>query len=108
MSLSLETHHCDAEMWLTEHARSRSQQRAIPPMVIDLLLRFGTARRSGATDYYTLDKAARRRMRRYLGDRCYQKLEDQLDCWAVVGDDGCIVSVGHRAGRHPSRRPTEH
>lgn len=86
---------------LTKHAQTRSQQRAVPPMVIDLLLRFGAPMRSGRADLYTLDKPSRRRMRHYLGDRCYQLLEEQLDCWAVVGDDGSIVSVGHSGRKRP-------
>ena len=50
-------------MYMTGHAAVRSQQRAIPPMLIDLLMQFG-ARESagdGASKMY-FDKAARRKI----------------------------------------------
>jgi hypothetical protein len=87
------------EFDLTKHAQARSQQRSISPFIIDLLLDFGCQVRSGHANKYLLDKRGRRKIRQYLGSRCYQQIEDKLSCWAVVGDDGAVVSVGHRTRR---------
>lgn len=53
-------------MQLTKHAKVRSQQRAIAPMMIDLLLQFGQTESagSGATRFF-FDKTARRRVASY-------------------------------------------
>jgi hypothetical protein len=97
-------HHVESERQpvefdLTRHARARSQQRSIPPFIIDLLLDFGRQVRSGHASKYLLDKQGRRKIRQYVGSRYYQQIEDKLNCWAVVGDDGAVVSVGHRTRR---------
>jgi hypothetical protein len=50
---------------LSKHASTRLQQRGIAPLVIDLLLKFGTTEKSGRdTTKYYFDKPARRRLRR--------------------------------------------
>ena len=53
---------------LTKHARIRSQQRVIPPLMVDLLLQWGTTEKvaGGATKVF-FDKASRRRVQAYAG-----------------------------------------
>lgn len=82
---------------LTEHARVRMQQRAIPHAAVEALLAYGKGVHDhhGATVFY-FDKAARRRLRCARLDRA---LEHQLDAFAVVGAGGEIVTVGHRLRR---------
>ena len=86
-------------METTRHAATRAQQRAIPPLLLDLLLRFGRSERSGdGTERYFFDKRARRAVQRYAG--CLGRLLDQhLDVYAIVSDNDKIVTVGHRLER---------
>lgn len=84
---------------LTKHAQARSQQRAIPGLLIDLLLQFGATQKSGGgTCKVFFDKAARRRLQAYAGPLA-GLLQDHLDVYAVVSADSSIVTVGHRTER---------
>lgn len=85
------------ELRLTEHARTRMQQRAIPPVVVEALLAYGRGEhdhRGGTILYF--NKAARRRLERERIDRA---LERHLDAYAVVAGTGEIITVGHRDKR---------
>lgn len=82
---------------LTDHARARMRQRAIPPMAVEALLAYGRGEhdhRGGTILYF--DKAARRRLERERLDRA---LEHCLDAYAVVAETGEIITVGHRDRR---------
>ena len=84
-------------MNLSKHANSRCQQRAISPMMIDLLLQFGSREKAGdgASKVY-FDKADRRQVKAYAGPFVARVLDEHLDLYAVVGDDDKIITVGHR------------
>ena len=47
-------------MSLTQHAAMRLQQRAIPPIALELLERFGTEERCGGAVRLIFDKPARK------------------------------------------------
>lgn len=82
---------------LTDHARIRMRQWAIPPLAVEALLAFGRGEhdhRGGTIVYF--DKAARRRLER---DRLDRALEHCLDAYAVVASTGEIITVGHRDRR---------
>lgn len=82
---------------VTEHARKRSQQRAIPTFVMGLVLDYGRiAYRHGAEVAY-LDKAGRRALKRDLGRKVYARIEDQLDVYVVA--DGSVITTAHREKR---------
>ncbi len=86
-------------MNMTKHAQVRSQQRAIPPMLIDLLLQFGASERAGTgVSKVFFDKTSRRRVKAYAGPLA-SLLEDHLDVYAVVNDDQTIITTGHRTVR---------
>jgi len=88
-------------MNMTCHAAARSQQRCIPPMLIDLLLQFGSEERaSGGVRKIFFDKSARRRLQAYVGPLT-RMLEEHLDIYAVVGEDTKVVTVGYRTTRIP-------
>jgi hypothetical protein len=88
-------------MKLTEHASTRSQQRAIPALVLDLLLQFGARGHApGQAQYVYFDKRSRRRVASYAG--CLAStLQEHLDVYAVVGDDEKVITTGHRNVRLP-------
>lgn len=84
---------------MSRHAETRCQQRSIPPMLIDLLLRFGvTERAPGKADKVYLNKAARKQIKAYAGPFAGQ-LDQHLDIYAVVSEDGLVITIGHRQER---------
>lgn len=90
-------------MNMTQHASKRAQQRGIPPILLNLLLDFGKSEPAGdgAAKIY-FDKAARRRVKAYVGPLGRQ-IEQFLNVYAVVGADGRIITTAHlteRVWRH--------
>lgn len=86
-------------MDMSQHAAIRSQQRAIPAMVVDLLLQFGTNEPAGggATKLF-FDKAARRRVKSYAGPLAGM-LGEHLNVYAVVGPDDKVITTAHLTER---------
>ena len=86
-------------MRTSQHATLRTQQRAIPELAIELLMRFGSSQRAGnGTCKYFLDKGSRRRLEAYAGPAA-AALSEHLNVIVVVGDDGTIVTAAHRTER---------
>lgn len=86
-------------MDMTNHAQSRCQQRAIPALLIDLLLQFGSSQQSGdGTSKYFFDKPSRRRVKAYAGSLA-TLLEEHLDLYAIVAADDRVITVAHRIDR---------
>lgn len=83
---------------MTIHAQERLQQRSIPPIVVKLLEEFGSIERCVGAERLTFDKAARRRLSRHLGGE--RIVEPWLNVYAVVADDGYLVTASHRRRRH--------
>jgi hypothetical protein len=81
---------------LSTHARSRMQQRSIPEAAVQLLLDYGTVRRSCGADRYFFDHASRQRALKQHALRGKEKL---LNTYAVVADDGQIITVAWRTER---------
>ncbi len=85
---------------MTDHARSRVQQRGIPEPVIEGLLSFGrTTHDHHGSEVLYFDHQARSVLRKIWGSETYKRLEQKLDAYLVVGDDGSIITVGHRTKR---------
>ena len=84
---------------LTLHAKARSQQRAIPALIIDLLVQFGAREKApgGACKAY-FDKASRRRVHNYAGPLA-PHLEEHLDAYVVLTQTDDVITVGHRTER---------
>lgn len=87
------------ELSETRHATVRRQGRGIPPFVVNLLLEQGACTRHDGADVFYVDKEARRRIRRALGDRIHAALEAYLDAYVVLGDDGRVVTAAWRTRR---------
>lgn len=86
-------------MNVSRHAKDRSQQRAIPELMIDLLFQFGSTEKagSGACKMF-FDKSSRRRVKAYAGPIA-GLLDEHLDVYAVVSADMTVITVGHRTDR---------
>lgn len=86
----------------TRHAETRAQQRGIPPFIVDIVIENGhSARRRGA-DVYFLDQRDRKALRKKMGKLVYRRLEDLFDAYVVMGDDGRVITCGHRYRRIPT------
>jgi hypothetical protein len=85
---------------MTDHAQVRTKQRGIPIPIVDLLLEFGSVvhdHRKGKIVFF--DAASRRRVLRTKGKAFLRRIDGRLDCYAVIGSDGAVVTVGHRHKR---------
>ena len=75
-------------MNLSHHAQTRAQQRAIPRLVLDLLLQFGAREPAlNAAEVVFFDKAARKRVASYAGalaNRLNEHLEMSMPSWAAM------------------------
>lgn len=86
----------EADLAFTTHALQRLKNRAIPPIIVDWLMRFGCRRWSRGAAVYEFDKESRRRLRRHVGQRFYTAIEQFLDAYVVVGGEQKVVTVGWR------------
>ena len=85
---------------LTKHAAKRCQQRAIPPFVVDLVMRFGRWEKAGGgVERVFIDKGARKEIERYVGPRFIKTLERHLDVYLVVGAGETVITAAHRLER---------
>lgn len=89
----------DLAFMLTRHARSRMQQRGIPPSLVDRVLRYGRE----VHDHHgaivvMMDRAARTRMARD-GESRGVALDRLRGVYVVLATDGTIRTVGHRTRR---------
>jgi hypothetical protein len=87
------------ELFATQHATVRQQQRGIPTHVIDTLINYGKVNydHHGA-EILTFPKSVRQKLRDALPKSKYVALESHFDCYAVMSD-GVIITVGHRTKR---------
>lgn len=85
---------------ISRHASVRSQQRSIPPLIMDWLVRYG-ARQPAADGASILffDKASRRRLAHDVGSPVLHALEPMLDAYVVQAADELVITVGWRTRR---------
>jgi hypothetical protein len=83
-------------MNMTKHAQARSQQRAIPPLIIDWLCKYG-CRLNGmnGTTVCFFDRESRRCLASEVGHVVVRRLSDMMDTYLVLSGDS-IVTIGHR------------
>ena len=88
-------------MSMSLHAQVRSQQRSIPPLIIDWLVEYGEEDfdgRGGIRRYF--NKESRRKLEQAFGRRPVRRLGELLNSYLVESvDTGIIVTVGHRIGK---------
>ena len=81
---------------LTNHAKQRMQQRAIPPLMIELLYLYGREQNQNGSTMLFLDRRARKKARQALMD-VKQRFDKLCDTYLVEADgDGKVITVGHR------------
>src|SRR5687767_13164430 len=85
----------------TPHARARMQQRGIPAAAVELLINYGKSAPAGeGRELVFFDKAARVRLFRGA-PAAAREAERLCRTYAVIGNDGAVVTVGHRYRRIP-------
>lgn len=84
---------------VSRHAANRIRQRAICPMLLDLLLEFGSCEPSGdGSSKFFFDKVARRRINSYAGPLA-GLLNEHLDVYVVVGENEKVITAAHLTER---------
>ena len=86
-------------MLMTRHARTRMQQRSIPPIVISWLSNYGEegVAPGGATVLY-FSKRSRKRMKSDMGKVIYNKVKSFLNTYLVLDKDK-ILTTGRQHKR---------
>lgn len=84
----------------TRHANTRAQQRGVPPLIDELLDRYGHEQHDhrGAVVVF-FDKDSRRCMERELGKRAVACISRWMNAYKVRGTDGWTVTLGYRSKR---------
>jgi len=83
-------------MNMTKHARTRARQRAIPPLIIDWLCRYGCRLQGmNGTTVCFFDRESRRSLASEFGQVIVRRLSDMMDAYVVFSGDS-IITVGHR------------
>lgn len=85
---------------MTLHATARLQQRAVPSLVMSLLLDYGSTMQHAGAEVIYVDKKARRRLREAVGgNRNLSVVERWLNSYVVLGEGGRVVTVARRTKR---------
>lgn len=87
-------------MNMTHHAVARSQQRGIPPLVMQWLDQFGEECYDGhgaIIRYFS--RASRREMEREFGSDLVSKLAQYFKAYKVENHDGTVITTGHLTKR---------
>lgn len=83
---------------LSTHAAIRSQQRGVPPTVINWLSEYGDRAydgHGGVIRYF--GARCRRRLSGEVGSEALRRVSELLKCYMVESStDGCIITVGKR------------
>lgn len=86
-------------MNLTRHAATRIQQRGIPELVVDIVMKFGASQPAGGgTQKLYLDKRGRRQARSFAGPLA-GAIEPHLDVYVLVNEHGDVITTAHRIER---------
>ena len=83
-------------MNMSKHAQIRQQQRAIPPLIIEWLCKYGCQKQGmNGTIICFFDRESRRSLTAEVGELVVRRLSDLMDAFLVIAGD-CIVTIGHR------------
>lgn len=88
---------------LTQHADVRTQQRCLPPLILDWLQLYGRREHDGrGAEIVYFDKSSRKTLASVVGCVVVQRVESLLDAYIVLSGDGCVITAGWRS------RPVRH
>ena len=83
-------------MSMTKHAQTRLRQRAIQPLIIEWLCKYGRRLKGmNGTTVCFFDKESRRCLASEVGHVVVRRLSDMMDTYLVLSGNS-IVNVGHR------------
>jgi hypothetical protein len=83
-------------MNMTKHAQTRLQQRAIQPLIIEWLCKYGCRQQGmNGTTICFFDRKSRRNLTSEVGHVVVRRLSDMLDTYLVLSANS-IVTVGQR------------
>lgn len=85
-------------MELTKHAAIRCQQRAIPPLICDWLMRYGSEVQTHGAVKRFFDREAKRRLAADVGAQVVDRLGDLLNLYLVEADSR-VITAGIRTRR---------
>ncbi len=87
-------------MNMTYHAAVRSQQRGVPPLIMQWLDQFGEEQYDGhgaIIKYFS--RASRRIMEREFGSNPVKKMSEFLNIYKIESQDGTVITTGHLTKR---------
>lgn len=85
---------------LSTHAQRRCQQRSIPASAIALLEEYGSAVRCGGASRYFFKRRCLGPLHSFgLSSEERRIAERYANCFAIIGDNGRVVTAGHRTKR---------
>lgn len=82
----------------TRHAEERSKQRALPPILVDLLMQFGEIRNQKGADVIEFSRETEQWLRRQL-TQTLAHWDSRRNVYAVLGDGGSVLTIGHKRYR---------
>jgi hypothetical protein len=82
---------------VTQHAHTRMQQRGIKQDTLEFLFEYG-AEYYGGNNMRVLyfNKESRAKLLSNLSKSQKSKIDSQLNAYAIITDEGQIITVGHR------------
>lgn len=90
----------NTQITATRHASIRVQQRRIPPLIVEWLVRYGSRQPAGdGASILYFDKDSRRRLARDVGSPVLDALQTMLDAYLIQGTDDAVITVGWRTQR---------
>ena len=92
------------QLALSEHARTRCQQRGITEEIIRVVYDYGTVIDDRGSKKFFMDKRARGRAERGLGHADYKRVADRLNIYMVIDGDQ-VVTVARLSDRVRVSKP---
>jgi hypothetical protein len=92
-----------ASLLLSEHAKVRMKQRAIPPFVIEILEQYGEVEAHKGCAIFRFSKRALHSLESYFGKDIVSAIKKYSSCYAVY-NDGLCVTVARQNTHHKRDR----
>ena len=90
-------------LYTSHHGLARMTGRSIPLEVIEVLQDYGRWARCRHADCFAIDQRGRNALKRDIGAAAYRRLEPKLNAYAVISDDGVLITAAYRLRRWRQR-----